>query len=418
MYKYLAFFRATYARQEKKWANTWDADAKYNVLFSPNVDGYEVGRKILDWIDEENEFIFLTVFSLNPFDDKASGRDLYTSLKQAHDRGAFLLIVTDRKQSDGPSGFGDPFDDMLRALGKSSGRVVVYEVINDVGMFNAMHLKDAVFGISGRMRIITDTVRRFLLPLQSISPHFFFKANWSSAAFGSCKTIVKGAIAPKKTCSPAQSAESTLFIEDAPLARYVFRHHLTLLDRYWRQIPAQKTGDPAPSDVFARIAAHVGEAKMPFQRTVIMVHKPTQAGEFIELRGEACANAQCSSTVASGISYANSLNADNVNLKNSFRFLSWNRGATLDWTTNDASYFKSYEKDGFGFSPDATGPNQWKFLAYVDGKKVPSHLLLLLYPISYMAGRLDPSQGRHDSGRCRARHAVGERRPGWHPVGH
>ncbi len=133
--RYVAFWETLKVSGERKWVNSWDDSQPINVMFSPSANGYDLGARVLDIIDSENEFLFITVFSLNLFSDKVSQRNLLTSLKGAVDRGVEIWIVTDRKQSDGPSGFGDPLDDMIRRL---SPNIVMYEVINDVGMFNAM----------------------------------------------------------------------------------------------------------------------------------------------------------------------------------------------------------------------------------------------------------------------------------------
>lgn len=81
-------------------------------------------------------------------------------------------------------------------------------------------------------------------------------SNWSSAAFGSCSSIVKSQIVAK-ACSSAASAESSLFIDGAKFGNHfgfrVLRHHITLLDRYWRQIPIQVRSRKRKFDVFLKM---------------------------------------------------------------------------------------------------------------------------------------------------------------------
>lgn len=218
------------------------------------------------------------------------------------------------------------------------------------------------------MRVVTDT------------------ANWSQAAFGSCVSIVKSEEV-RRTCKTAASAESTLFIEGSLLPggnrgfpSRVLKHHLSLLDKYWRQIPAQKTGDPAPQDVWGRIVSRFGPV-LSFQRTTVFVQAVTQPGEFIEMRAGLCDdNAVCVRTDgAPHIQYVNHINRDTLVLKRSYHHLSWNYGAAMDWTTDGPTTWArgagapSYDTTGFGYSwendvPSARGTNWWKFLAYVDGQ--------------------------------------------------
>jgi len=359
--RYAAFFErlllADKRVNEKAWVNEWKPEAPLNVLFSPSEQGFDIGEKILDWIDEEQEFIFISVFSLNVFSGKRSGRNLIGALRRAHERGVMIWVVTDRKQSDGPSGFGRPVDDMIRAAVPD---IVMYEVINDVGMWNAMHLKDAIFGITN-VKVLTDT------------------SNWSAAAFGSCYSSSGGVLKKKRSCSKESSAESSLFIDsrflkdDNKLGFRILRHHLGLLDKYYRQIPVQGTNDPSPDDAWARLTERFG-SRLPFQRTTVMVQCKTSVGEYVELRGGLCGErGGCIGTPE--LSYPNAINGDTVALKQSYRRLSWTFGAAMDWTCDAASSSgPTYINNGYGVSwendqPRAQGANWWKFLAYIDGAK-------------------------------------------------
>jgi len=335
--------------------NEWKNDAAINVLFSPSEQGFDIAEKILDWIDEEQEFIFISVFSLNLFSGKRSGRDLLTTLKRAKDRGVMIWIVTDRKQSDGPSGFGRPFDDLLRKELGGSTNFVMYEVINDVGRWNAMHFKDAIFGVS-RVKIVTDT------------------ANWSSAAMGSCFSATKTGIKPKEYCSKESSTESTLFIDGKFMPggnKFGFRmlkNHLGLLDKYYRQIDVQGNGDPTPAVAWERLVGRF--PSIPFQRTTVYVEHQTRPGEFLEMRAGLCpANDAGACDLEPELSYPNRLNGDSLPLKQTWRQLDWDAGLALDWTCDRNDGGASYVNDGYGYDPKAKGCHQWRLLAYIDGKK-------------------------------------------------
>ncbi len=214
-------------------------------------------------------------------------------------------------------------------------------------MFNAMHLKDAIFGLTNP-KVVTDT------------------SNWSAAAMGSCASLVKSQVVAK-ACSAAQSAESALFVSKSAFGNRVFRHHITLLDRYWRQIPIQKTGDPSPQEAWSRLISRFGSSNLPFQRTSIFVQATTKPGEYIELRGE------LKSGRGGEFSYCNSLNSDTRAFKQSYRRLSWQEGTAMDWTCDrSANSQSSYVNNGFGYDPEndqVGGSNWWKALMYVDGKE-------------------------------------------------
>ena len=147
--------------------NTWRDSSAMNVLFSPEASGPRAAKKILEWLESENEQILLMVFSLRTFSAPGVGRDLTAVLRAKAAAGVPVWVITDQKQSDGIDASGtriDPDDtteDVLRAAG-----VHVYEVMNTAGPYNAMHHKTAILGRK-RLRIITDT------------------ANYSKAALGS-----------------------------------------------------------------------------------------------------------------------------------------------------------------------------------------------------------------------------------------
>ncbi len=167
-------------------ANTWKDNAPINVLFSPNTQGPQPAEKILKLIDQEKEAIFMSVFSLRDIKSPKEQEGMLEKLKKAVDRGVKVVIITDRKQSDGVDAAGgrvtpdDPTEDRLRSFG-----IPVYECINEYGPFNAMHNKSAVFGLTD-MKVVTDC------------------GNWTGAAMGNAR---------KK----AVNEESLLFIESGKL---------------------------------------------------------------------------------------------------------------------------------------------------------------------------------------------------------
>jgi len=192
---------------------------------------------------------------------------------------------------------------------------------------------------------------------------------------GSCSSLVKSVVVTK-ACSSASSTESALFIDGARMPggnAFGFRalkHHLGLLDKYWRQIPIQKTNDPSPWDAWTRLEKRFG-SKIPFTRTTILVQAPTVPGEFIEMRGNLLGRTGAGPDIA----YPNQLNADTRPLKQSYRSLSWEEGSAMDWTCDSKTGSQSsYTNNGFGWTPENDAPfpqgaNWWKFLAYVDGKR-------------------------------------------------
>ncbi len=145
-------------RDGKPVQNVWDDACPVNALFTvPNAVGPKPLDKIFDLIDQEQEFIGLSVFTLR----ELTGSDktkLLSHLKAAQDRGVKVVVITDRKQSDAVDAAGNPVpgqkddntDEKLEKLG-----IPVYEAVNPAGPYNAMHLKAAIFGLED-MKVVTD----------------------------------------------------------------------------------------------------------------------------------------------------------------------------------------------------------------------------------------------------------------------
>ncbi len=172
-------------RDDENVTNTWTDGLPLQVLFSPD-GGPQAIDKIAELIDAEDEMILLAMYSMRNIAPKAGGKGIVQRLVDAHERGAKVVVIMDRKQSDGVDSegngkfFNDGFEDDLRA-----GGIPVFEVINPASQFNAMHAKFAVFGISNPT-IVTDA------------------GNWTRAGLGN------GSSSPRND-------ESVLFIDSNAL---------------------------------------------------------------------------------------------------------------------------------------------------------------------------------------------------------
>ena len=169
-----------------KLKNVWDDGAATNVLFTPSAGGPHPADQILQLIDAEQEAIFISVFTLRNITSKKQQGSLLSKLKAAKARGVEVVVVTDRKMSDGidssgqPNGWDDHTEEKLQAAG-----IPVFECTNEAGPYNAMHSKSAIFGLS-EPKIVTDC------------------GNWTKAALGS-------------KSKKAKNDESYLFIDSNKL---------------------------------------------------------------------------------------------------------------------------------------------------------------------------------------------------------
>ena len=215
--RYKAKYDAVLA--DKKLANQWDPQASVNVLFTPTASGPRVADKILELVDNEQEAIFISVFSLrNIVGDKQRG-DLVNKLKAARKRGVSVTVVTDRKQSDGVDANGnkiswdDKTEDLLQAAG-----IPVYECSNTAGPYNAMHNKSAIFGLSD-MKVVSDC------------------GNWTRAAMG-------------KGSKKARNDESFLFIDSKKLdGNLTGRRYLSNFLNLLRTYEGQQQGQPSAREL-------------------------------------------------------------------------------------------------------------------------------------------------------------------------
>jgi hypothetical protein len=216
-----------------KIANVWNDTAPIQVLFSPDT-GPQAIDKIASLIDREQEAILLAMFSLRNMAPTTGGKGILDRLVAAHQRGVKVVLITDRKQSDGVDGDGNPHyandgsEDILRNAG-----IPVYEVLNRYSPYNAMHHKYAVFGVT-RPIVVTDA------------------GNWSRASLGSGST------------RPIND-ESVLFIDSMQLdggvtgKRYL-GNFLEVIHRYGTHGTdgATPTGGPDPRAIAAELHALPG----------------------------------------------------------------------------------------------------------------------------------------------------------------
>lgn len=216
-----------------KITNAWDDGAAVNVLFSPD-GGPQAIDKIAALIDTEQELIVVATFSLRNMSPTTGGKGILDRLVAAHQRGVPVVVVTDRKQSDGVDVDGNPLyandgsEDILRAAG-----IPVYEVVNKFSPYNAMHHKYAVFGVT-RPIVVTDA------------------GNWSRASLGSGS-------------SKPINDESVLFVDSMRLdegvtgKRYL-GNFLEVVHKYGTHGTdgVTPTGGPDPATIAARLYAIAG----------------------------------------------------------------------------------------------------------------------------------------------------------------
>jgi len=81
--------------------NVWDPAAAMNVLFAPAASGPRAADKMLDWLAEEEEQILLMVFSLRDVTSPNRDGSLVSILAERAAAGVDVIVITDRKQSDG-----------------------------------------------------------------------------------------------------------------------------------------------------------------------------------------------------------------------------------------------------------------------------------------------------------------------------
>lgn len=220
-------YRAKYdaVLEDRSLPNEWDPAAAVNVLFTPATEGPQAADQILKWIDQEDEAIFISVFSLRNISSPKQQEDMLQKLKKAQDRGVEVVVMTDKKQSDGYDlqgnkvGYNDHTDRLLSELG-----IPVYECINESGPFNAMHTKYAIFGLED-MKVVSDC------------------GNWTQAALGSKR-------------KQAKNDESYLFIDSKQLDDNAtgLRYLSNFLGNLRKYEPQQSAHQPSVDELFSRLS--------------------------------------------------------------------------------------------------------------------------------------------------------------------
>lgn len=243
--------------------NVWDDASPVNVLYSPAGSGERASTRMLRWISEEKEQVLLMVFSLRDVTSPAWPRSLVQVLGDKVKEGVPVVVITDRKQSDGVDLYGnqtvrdDWTEDKLRQAG-----IHVYEAINDASnyfdssyAYAAMHHKSAILGRTN-LRVITDA------------------SNWTAAALGSRSAREK-------------NVETMLFIDSARLddnaiGRRYLGQWFRVLDRYAYQ-SVERDGEPPASEIRAWL---LGQPGWPTQALSFRAEAKTSMGEEIYVSGD------------------------------------------------------------------------------------------------------------------------------------
>lgn len=253
--RYTDAYRAL--RDGRQIVNRWDDQAPVNVLFtSPSTQGPKPVDKILELIDQEKELVFLTVFSLRNLEG-SRGQTLVDRLVAAKERGVPVVVVTDRKASDGVRDDGTPTakdmdgtDELLERAG-----IPVFEYTNPAGPHTAMHLKSAVFGLTA-MKVVTDT------------------GNWTAATMG------------KGGGSRGKNAESILFVDSARYDRNATgQRYLGEFLHVLRKYAGQNAGTGKP-DAEALIARLQRSPDWPKVKVSFDVMARAMPGEEVYLTGD------------------------------------------------------------------------------------------------------------------------------------
>lgn len=260
----IASYAEAYSAQleSRKMVNHWNNDSAVNVMFSPVGSGVRANQKLFEWLKAEDEQILLMVFSLRTLTAPGESQSLVDLLKSKHEQGIPVVVITDRKQSDGVDMHGnkvfwdDQTDDRLRDAG-----IPVYEAINDALAYydepypySAMHHKTAVLGLT-HTRVITDA------------------SNWTKAALGNKSKLAK-------------NVESMLFIDSGALddnrTGYRYLGQWTrVLKRYAHQ-SVSKDGEGTFEAVLDRLMAN---PQWPTIRIRFEAEAHTKFGEEIYVLG-------------------------------------------------------------------------------------------------------------------------------------
>ena len=175
------FPEATFQNEE------FDPASDFTVLFSKGGvnNAPQLGEILIDRISKETELVLISVYTMRDFGG------LTSALQQAADNGAFVAIITDIDEVVGSAGFAAPDSACsatcwnniyLKADVFGPGvRVPVYAAKNANGLYNAVHHKNCVLGVTN-MSILTDTT------------------NWSKSGAGATHNASKSCCANEPRC--------------------------------------------------------------------------------------------------------------------------------------------------------------------------------------------------------------------------
>jgi hypothetical protein len=223
----------------KRTRNEWSDQRGINVLFTPCEAGPRPIEKLFEMIDAEKESILMNVFDLNNLIDPGSRKTLADKLAAAKARGVEVVVITDRKKSDGKNLDGsqatmygrpaqdDPTDELLEAAG-----IPVYEVSNTVSQYASMHAKQAIFGLTDP-KVLTGA------------------GNWTRPGIGS---------GDKR----AKNEESFIFLDSAKLGdRRVADRYLSNFLYVLRHYDGQDKDHDSATKCFARLSQRSGWPTVP-----------------------------------------------------------------------------------------------------------------------------------------------------------
>ena len=220
--------------------NVWNPDQAINVLFTPAKSGPRPIEKLFEWIDQEQEQILINVFDMKDIIDPASKKKLTEKLIEAKDRGVDVVVVTDRKKSDGRDAQGNRVE-MYGHFASNSwvdedlerAGIPVYEFQNESGQYNAVHGKAAIFGRS-QTKVLTGA------------------GNWTRGSIGSGN-------------KRARNEESFIFVDSGRLdgnrtGRRYMSNFLYLLRHY----DHQNTEHAPAEELIAKLQSRPGWPRVDF----------------------------------------------------------------------------------------------------------------------------------------------------------
>ena len=345
--------------------NQWDNNSPVNVLFTGN-GGILAIDKIMSMIDNEQDFIGISMFILHDIAGKADEATFTEKLINAHERGVKVIVVSDTYFTDPDSNKDNQTDEILQ-----EADIPFYEVTNRFGDWNAMHLKAVVFGTGDNMKFVTGA------------------GNWSRGGMGYRTS--------NNYFHYTKNDEDFIFINskefDNHKTGYAYLNDfLYLLETYENQQPlGTKTAYEIREELKEIPNWNDGG---DWQQTVVFIYGETEPGQDMFIRGgidhdyandhlgRNCRtdNFEC----AVPIRHFNKKNQTTLPWKYHDKHLDWygaeraqnsnSEGSPLDWTTNNwpSSWGETryVNSDGFGESSlNNWGSHYWMLDVEMDCSK-------------------------------------------------